>query len=103
MTKKYEIDFFLVKPRSEKIIAHTEIEAEHITGREYKEILGTLFQFACRGIKYKWLVATVKRNGEKIMTIRGYTECDGPEIRTSMAIARPREKYRRVRIMTIAE
>lgn len=102
MAKKYTISFWQVKPRSEKLLSQIEIEREYLTKVDYREIVRTLFENACKGIAYKWLVATVERGGKRILTVKCDTEVEGPEIAAIIAIARPRETYRCIRAMMIA-
>lgn len=102
MTKKYTISFTQVKPRSQKLLSQTEIEREHLTSGDYREIVRTLFENACKGIAYKMLTASVMCNGEKVLTVKCDTEVDGSMISALIAVARPRETYRFVRAMWIA-
>ena len=102
MTKKYTISFIQVKPRSERLLVRREIEREHFTKADYKGIVGKLFEIAGRGAAYKWLTAIVECDGKKILTIKCDTEVDGSEIASCIAIARPRETYRSIRVMMIA-
>ena len=102
MTKKYTISVKQLKPRSEKLLHQIEIEREHFTKNDYNGIVRELFEIAGRGIKYKWLTATVECDGKKVLSIKCDTEVNGSEILALIAIARPRETYKWVRAMYIA-
>lgn len=79
-----------------------DMERDRFERKDLKTIIGMMFELAAEGIGNKALTATVHRGDEKIFTVRGLTKVDGSTIFVGMDIARPREKFHRIRCMTIA-
>lgn len=100
----YTITTYLITRKGREIIEIVEFERARWTSREYKEILlPNLTWLAGRGIEYCWLDAEIRRNGELILDVRCDTRMHGSTITATIAAARPRERYRRLRTMTLAE
>ena len=108
--KQYTIEFFYTKRSGEELLIRMEFEREHFTNHEFKDyVLLTLFDLACQGSEYKALTARVKCEGKDVLTVKcdtvvgPYTSPDSlNEINAFVSVARPREKFRRHRVMNIA-
>lgn len=85
-----------------QILLRIDMQRDHFQRKDFAIVLDAMFELAAEGIENKTLTATVQCNGQKIFTVRGLTEVDGSTIYVNMDIARPREKFRRVRCMNIA-
>ena len=100
--KNYRIDILVEKRRGEFLVSRTEIEREHFTINDYKDCVKNMFEIACRGYEFQYLVARISCDGSKFVTLRLNTEVDGSDINAYLFSARPREVYRFVRKMNIA-
>lgn len=102
--KTYRIEIVNHKRRSSEIEEIIECERPMFTSRDFKRwVIDELFYFAAQGKEYNWLTATISCDGKKIVTVRCLTEVDGSTITAYMALARPREVFKRFRSMIIAE
>lgn len=102
--KTYRIEIVTHKRRSSEIAEIIECERPMFTHRDFKRwVIDELFYFAAQGKEYSFLTAAISCDGEKIVTVRCLTEVDGSTITAYMALARPREVYRKLRTMVIAE
>lgn len=101
--KQYSVDFYRIGRKGEEWKLTIEQPAVSFTSRQFKDhVVRPLFVLAGEGIKNKHLVAYVKRDGEKFLTVRCDTVVDGSNITAYVTVARPRERYRLVRVMEIA-
>lgn len=102
--KRYSIDFVQTTRKGEELALRMEFEREFFSNREYRNyLICTLFDLACEGIEYAHLTAYLKCEGETIMTAKCDTETDGETITAYICAARPREKFRPMRTMVIAQ
>lgn len=102
--KTYTIRIYLITRTGRELCEILEMQRPRFTHREYKDILiPHLFYLACRGIDYRWLCAEIDCDGENVLTALCETSAEGSAIRATIVAARPHERFRRMRTMTIAE
>lgn len=101
---QYKITITNQKPRkSECIEIHEYSDAPIFSKSMYGNTVASLFFYAAQSINYRCLDAIVERDGEKVLHFVMDTYVDGSTIYSILKIARPREKYRVIRTMTVAE
>ena len=101
--KNYSIDFYRDTRKGRELEMRMEFPRERFSAREFKDyLLATLFELACEGIHNKLLCAVLECDGEKVLTVYCDTKVGGSEINAIVKAARPREKFRTVRVMNIA-
>lgn len=100
---KYEIEFKNIKRRSEEWLETLEFDGA-FTKTAFENVVCTLFFYAAqKSIDYKMLDAIVNRDGKKVLHFVMDTHVGGSTIYADLKVARPREKYRFLRRMMIAQ
>lgn len=104
MKKQYSIDFYSQKRRGDEFELRLEWPSQYFSSRQYKEyLIQSLFNLAAEGCHNEHLVAYVKRDGEKILTVYCDTVMDGSTVTAYLRAARPREVFWPLRTMVIGE
>lgn len=101
---QYKITIINQKPRkSECVEIHEYDNAPIFSKSMYDNTVASMFFYAAQSVDYRCLDATVERDGEKILHLVMDTHVDGSTIYSILKVARPREKYRFIRTMTVAD
>lgn len=100
---KYEIEFKNIKRRSEEWLETIEFDWPAFNKTAFDNVVCTLFFYAAQSIDYKMLDAIVNRDGKEVLHFVMDTHVDGSTIYADLKVARPREKYRFLRRMMIAQ
>ena len=99
----YEVEFKNIKRRDSEWLETLEFDWPAFTKTAFDNVVCTLFFYAGLGSKYKMLDAIVNRDGKKVLHLVMDTHVDGSTIYADLKVARPREKYRFLRRMMIAQ
>ena len=101
---QYKITITNQRPRkSECLEIHEYHDAPAFSKGMYNNTIASLFFYAAQSIDYRCLDEIVERDGTKILHLVMDTHVDGSTIYSILKIARPREKYRFLRTMIVAE
>ena len=96
----YQIDIFEAGARR---VGHCErivLQRHCIQSEDFSNAIADVFFFVCTCAEQ--IEATIRRNEEEIFRIRGTYDVDGSTVLSRIQIARPREKYRTIRVMEVA-
>lgn len=101
---QYKITITNQKRRGQELLEIHEYDGAPCFSKEqYENTIASLFFYAAQSIDYKCLDAVVERDGQKVLKMVMDTHVDGSTIYSILKAARPREKYRFIRRMTVAE
>lgn len=104
MKKQYSVDFYRVGRKGEEWKLTLETPATCFTSKQFKDhVVRPLFDLTSEGIQNAHLVAYVKCEGKKFLTVRCDTVMDGSTITAYLKAARPREVFWPVRAMVVAQ
>ena len=101
--KKYTIHFNRARRNGEENLLVMEFERERFTNREFKNyVLYHLFDLTDEHRnKNNWLSAYIHCDGQKVLTVRCYSEKVGGNMTTIVYAARPREVFHKLREFTV--
>lgn len=100
--RKYTVEILNHRKGGAEILEYIVLECTRMTKRDYSNILMGLTYWASDSYLYKYLTARVCCEGKEVYTIKCDTNVDGSNIRSDILVARPGEKFFRVRTVTIA-
>lgn len=99
----YSVDIINHTSKGQELIERIEMDRRRLTSREYKNVVLGMSYWAAESFRYNKLTARVRADGKDVFTIKCDTRQTCSCIRSIFSIARPSEKFVRVRSMTIAE
>lgn len=99
----YSVDIINHTRKGQELIERIEMERSRLTSREYKNVILGMSYWAAESFRYSALTARVRADGNDLFTIKCDTKQTCSRIRSIFSIARPSERFVRVRSMTIAE
>ena len=99
----YEVEFKNIKKRDTEWLETHEFDWPFFTKTAFDNVVCTLFFYAAQSTDYNNLDAIVKRDGEKVLHFTMDTKTDGSTVYSILRAARPREKYRYIRTMIVAD
>ena len=101
---QYKITITNQKRRSQELLEIHEYENAPFFSRSmYENTVASMFFYAAQNIDFRFLDAVVEREGEKVLHLVMDTTQDGSTVYSILKVARPREKYRFIRKMIVAE
>lgn len=101
--QKYTVEFINHTSKGTELLEFWELDRNRITRRDYRNIIACLFYSAAESIRYAFLTARVRCEGEDVFTVKCDTKTSASTIRAYVSAARPREKFVPLRAMTVAD
>ena len=100
----YKITITNQKARGEELLEIHEYDGTPIFSKAmYDNTIAAMFFYAAQSIDYRCLDAIVERDGVEVLHLIMNTHADGSTIYSVLKAARPREKYRYIRTMIVAD
>ena len=101
--KKYTVEIINHTAKGAELLEFWELDRPRITRQDYRNIITGLFYSAAESIRYAFLSARVRCEGEEVFTVKCDTKKSASSIHSYISAARPREKFVHLRTMTVAE
>ena len=101
--KKYMVDIINHPSKGAELLEHWEMNRERITRQDFRDLIISMFYYACDSYEFSTLTAKIKCEDRIMLEVKCVTRTDGSEIYSDIFTARPEDReFSHVRRMQVA-
>lgn len=100
--KKYNVKIISNSPKGSELLEYWELEREHFTSSDYRNIIRGLTYFGAESSRYSNLSATVYLEGRELFSVKCLTTQNYPEITSYITAANKGNTFTLQRVVQVA-